>query len=90
MRIDPWSTVQYENYGRLMEQFGIQEMEEKDWKDLPNPPHFFRRGIIFGHRDFGRIKNKISFTNTSDIPIIPRPTNAYTICFLAFEIVSSS
>ncbi len=60
MRIDPWSTAQYENYGRLMEQFGIQEMEEKDWKDLPHPPHFFRRGIVFGHRDFGRIKKAIA------------------------------
>lgn len=59
MRIDPWSMEQYENYGRLMEQFGIQEMKEKDWKDLPNPPHFFRRGIVFGHRDFGGIKKAI-------------------------------
>ena len=59
MRIDPWSTVQYENYGRLMEQFGIKEMKESDWKTLPHPPHFFRRGIVFGHRDFERIKKAI-------------------------------
>ena len=59
MKIDPWGTAQYENYGRLMEQFGIQEMKEEDWKDLPDPPYFFRRGIVFGHRDFGRIRKAI-------------------------------
>jgi len=59
MRIDPWGAKQYENYGRLMEQFGIQEMKEEDWKDLPDSPYFFRRGIVFGHRDFGRIKKAI-------------------------------
>ncbi|MEA2054444.1 MAG: tryptophan--tRNA ligase [Candidatus Thermoplasmatota archaeon] len=57
MRIDPWSSVQYENYSRLREKFGIKEFGREEWEGLPNVPHLFRRGIVFGHRDFHRIKD---------------------------------
>lgn len=59
MRIDPWSSTQYENYSRLREKFGIKEFDAKEWETLPNVPHLFRRGIVFGHRDFHRIRNAI-------------------------------
>lgn len=55
-RIDPWGAGKYD-YEKL-QQFGIQDFKN-EWKDLPNPPFFFRRGIVFGHRDFHRIKNAI-------------------------------
>jgi len=59
MRIDPWSSAQYENYSRLRKKFGIKEFGTGEWGSLPDVPHLFRRGIVFGHRDFHLIKNAI-------------------------------
>ncbi|MEE9151837.1 MAG: tryptophan--tRNA ligase [Thermoplasmata archaeon] len=56
MRIDPWSSAQYEDYARLRDEFGIQPF---DPSGLPNPCKLIRRGAIFGHRGFELIKNAI-------------------------------
>jgi len=56
MIIDPWSSQKYE-YEKLFETFGIERFDENIWKNLPNPPFFFRRNIVFGHRDFQRISH---------------------------------
>ncbi|HID38112.1 MAG TPA: tryptophan--tRNA ligase, partial [Calditrichaeota bacterium] len=56
--IDPWGSEVYE-YEKLFTQFGIEKFNENLWKDFPNPPFFFRRNIVFGHRDFYRIRNAI-------------------------------
>lgn len=51
--IDPWSSAIID-YAKLTKQFGIKSFEE--FKDEINDPHIlFRRGVIFGHRDYGRI-----------------------------------
>lgn len=60
MRINPWSSAQYQDYTRLREQFGIQELTPELWQNMPDPPYFFRRGIVFGHRDFHRIAAAIT------------------------------
>jgi len=57
--IDPWSSTTYKDYARLRDEFGIQEFTEELWKDLPHPHRLLRRGIVFGHRDFERIKRAI-------------------------------
>ncbi len=51
--IDPWSSaiLDYEN---LIKQFGIKPFSDV-LKDVKNPPLLMKRGIIFGHRDYGRI-----------------------------------
>ncbi len=59
MKIDPWSSSQYQDYGKLRDEFGIEEFAEDDWFGLPHPHRLLRRGVIFGHRDFGRVKNAI-------------------------------
>ena len=59
VEIDPWSSTTYKNYARLRDEFGIQEFTKDLWKDLPNPHRLLRRGVVFGHRDFGRIKKAI-------------------------------
>ncbi len=59
IRIDPWSSATYGDYSKLREEFGIQEFTEEMWKDLPNTHRLLRRGVIFGHRDFHRIKRCI-------------------------------
>ncbi|RLF34293.1 MAG: tryptophan--tRNA ligase [Thermoplasmata archaeon] len=58
MIIDPWSSQKYE-YEKLFETFGIERFDENIWKNLPNPPFFFRRNIVFGHRDFQRVSHAI-------------------------------
>ncbi len=64
MRIDPWGSEEIKDYGRLMADFGIEKFEPLT-KKIPNPHLFMRRGVIFGHRDFGRIsvciRNKKEF-----------------------------
>ncbi|KAA0007053.1 MAG: tryptophan--tRNA ligase, partial [Thermoplasmata archaeon] len=56
VEIDPWSSTTYKNYARLRDEFGIQEFTRQLWGDLPHPHRLLRRGVVFGHRDFGRIK----------------------------------
>ncbi|MBC7081179.1 MAG: tryptophan--tRNA ligase [Thermoplasmatales archaeon] len=56
--IDPWGSQKYE-YDELFEKFGIEKFSSELWRDLPNPPFFFRRNIVFGHRGFYNIKEAI-------------------------------
>ena len=58
MIINPWSSQKYE-YEKLFEEFGIEKFDEDISKNLPNTPFFFRRKIVFGHRDFQKIKYAI-------------------------------
>ncbi len=55
-RIDPWgSSVLYdEDYERVIKEFGIQEVSFTD-KEKMSTNRFFRRKIIFGHRDLDAI-----------------------------------
>ncbi|MCJ7478918.1 MAG: tryptophan--tRNA ligase [Candidatus Nanohaloarchaeota archaeon QJJ-7] len=53
-QIDPWGSIQIENYEETMEKFGIEPL--KDLKDrIPDKNRYIRRDIIYGHRDFGRV-----------------------------------
>jgi len=49
MNINPWETTEIKDYARLIEEFGISPMEPM--QDLDDN-RYFRRGIIFGHRNF--------------------------------------
>jgi len=59
MKIDPWSSTNYQDYARLRDEFGIQEFSEDLWKDLPHPQRLLRRGVVFGHRGFEMILDAI-------------------------------
>ncbi|MEF8848312.1 MAG: tryptophan--tRNA ligase [Candidatus Thermoplasmatota archaeon] len=59
MKIDPWSSTKYQDYKRLRDEFGIEEFNIEKYKDLPKPHRLLRRGVIFGHRNFNRIKKSI-------------------------------
>jgi tryptophanyl-tRNA synthetase len=59
MHINPWGSSKYADYSRLREQFGIEAVGPEHYQELPSTPVFFRRGIVFGHRSFGRIKRAI-------------------------------
>jgi len=56
-RIDPWGSGDIEDYQNLFREFGIESFERFRKKFPDN--RYIRRGIIFGHRDFGRISDAI-------------------------------
>jgi len=59
MKIDPWSATTYQDYIKLRKEFGIEEFTRDIIESLPDPIKILRRGIVFGHRDFHRIKEAI-------------------------------
>ncbi len=59
MEIDPWGSSQVQDYARLRDQFGISEFGMDEWSRFSNPHPLFRRGVVFGHRDFERIQDAI-------------------------------
>jgi len=57
MRVTPWEVEGIVDYEKLTREFGIQP-----FKDIPNElkdNKLFRRGIIFGHRDYTKILDAI-------------------------------
>ncbi|MBU0761416.1 MAG: tryptophan--tRNA ligase [Candidatus Altiarchaeota archaeon] len=52
-KVDPWSVSEVKDYGKLLEEFGMSSIEE--YKKRFDSFHYIRRGIIFGHRDLGKI-----------------------------------
>ncbi|MEF8879306.1 MAG: tryptophan--tRNA ligase [Candidatus Thermoplasmatota archaeon] len=59
MKIDPWSSSTYQDYTKLRDEFGIEEFKPEFLEKLPDTHKLFRRGVIIGHRDFGRIHRAI-------------------------------
>lgn len=51
--LDPWGKGDIEDYQNLFREFGIESFDKYREKFSEN--RYIRRGIIFGHRDFGRI-----------------------------------
>ena len=51
MQINPWSSSQFADYDRLRQEFGISQFDLEQYP-LPDPSILFRRGVVFGHRDF--------------------------------------
>jgi tryptophanyl-tRNA synthetase len=56
--IDPWKQADVKDYGRLMKDFGIEPFS-KVMPKVPDPSLYMRRGVIFGHRDFGKIAERM-------------------------------
>lgn len=54
MEINPWSSSQFADYDRLREEFGIGAFD-LDRFPIPDPSILFRRGVVFGQRDFSLI-----------------------------------
>ncbi len=51
--LDPWGHFAIEDYRKLFEYFGIRPIDDVLDK-LPAQHHFFRRRIVFGHRDLDK------------------------------------
>ncbi|WP_440953351.1 tryptophan--tRNA ligase [Methanococcoides sp. FTZ1] len=63
-KLDPWGSVNIDDYSKLFEEFGILPFEDI-CSELPEPHRYMRRKIIFGHRSYDLItdamKNKEPF-----------------------------
>lgn len=57
-KIDPWGQVNVKDYDKLCRDFGIEKFS-KIIPELPEPPIYMRRGVVFGHKDFGKVLNAI-------------------------------
>ncbi len=56
--INPWGTIQAEDYEALFSEFGIEPISTVI-PELPEVPSFIRRGIVIGHRDYQAIARAI-------------------------------
>ncbi len=59
MQIDPWGSGQVKDYARLRDEFGIAPFGADEWGIFRHPHNLFRRGVVFGHRDFERIGDAV-------------------------------
>lgn len=59
MQIDPWGSGQYQDYARLRDEFGIAPFGPEALAAFPDPHRLFRRGVVFGHRDFERVADAL-------------------------------
>jgi tryptophanyl-tRNA synthetase len=53
-KINPWGSESVKDYDRLLKQFGIEDFK-KLLPKIKEPMLTMKRGVVFGHRDFGRI-----------------------------------
>ncbi|MFB6172391.1 MAG: tryptophan--tRNA ligase, partial [Haloarculaceae archaeon] len=56
--LDPWGSATVEDYRKLFEQFGIEEFDEV-LPSVPHPHYLMRRGVIFGHRDYRPVVDRL-------------------------------
>lgn len=52
--INPWSSTPGDDIERLFDEFGIEPIGPVA-HELPEIPYFISRGVVVGHRDYGRI-----------------------------------
>ncbi len=57
--LDPFGASSVTDYERLSKEFGIEPFETV-LPRVPDPSFYMRRGVIFGHRDFGRILDALN------------------------------
>ncbi|MCD4702883.1 MAG: tryptophan--tRNA ligase [Methanosarcinaceae archaeon] len=57
-KLDPWGTVNIDDYSKLFDEFGILPFDQV-CSELPDPHRYMRRKIIFGHRSYDRITDAI-------------------------------
>jgi len=57
--LDPWGSATVADYRELFEEFGIEEFEAII-DEVPEPHYLMRRGVIFGHRDYGAVARALA------------------------------
>ncbi len=74
--LDPWSSDLIQDYRRLVEQFGLSEVTERHLEIFGDAP-FFRRRIIFAHRDLDVIAEAIRSGKEYAVLTGIKPTGEY-------------
>lgn len=59
VELDPWGQNAVTDYARLRDQFGIESFGYDDWSVFEDPHPLMRRGLVFGHRDFQRVRDAV-------------------------------
>jgi len=54
MKLDPWGTVNIDDYSKLFDEFGILPFENV-CSEISKPHRYMRRKVIFGHRSYDLI-----------------------------------
>ncbi len=75
-QLDPWSSEIVKDYKRVMEQFGLSEPTEEQIEFFSDAP-FFRRRIIFAHRDLDTIVDAIKSGREYAVLTGIKPTGDY-------------
>ncbi|MDZ7745024.1 MAG: tryptophan--tRNA ligase [Halobacteriales archaeon] len=57
--LDPWGSASVDDYRKLFDQFGIEEFDDV-LSQVPNPHYLMRRGVVFGHRDYGPVADAMA------------------------------
>jgi len=74
--VDPFGQSEIKDYDKLLREFGVSPFDEV-LDEVPDQLPMHRRGLIFGHRDFGMItdsiKNKMKFAVMTGI----KPSNFF-------------
>jgi len=53
-KIDPWSSLEVKDYSKAIKEFGVSPISSL-LKKLPKDHLYFRRNVIFGHKDFDKV-----------------------------------
>ena len=62
MQLNPWGSDQIKDYDKLTQEFGMQKMPK-----MGIDSHYFRRGLVFGHRDFDKFWKDVKDKNPVSI-----------------------
>ncbi len=74
--LDPWATTLVSDYEEVMERFGIRRIDEKLMEVFGDSP-FFRRGVIFAHRDLERVADAVISGREYAVITGIKPTGPY-------------
>jgi tryptophanyl-tRNA synthetase len=74
--LDPFGTSSVTDYERLSKEFGIEPFEPV-LPGVPDPSFYMRRGIVFGHRDFGRILDAMNANDDFAVLSGIKPTGEF-------------
>jgi tryptophanyl-tRNA synthetase len=77
-KIDPFGISEIKDYNKLLKEFGVSAFKPL-LNYLPNPIYLYRRGIVYGHRDFDMIIDAMEKQKPFAVLHGIKPSNAFHI-----------
>ncbi len=75
--IDPFGSSIVTDYNKVIEQFGLKQIDKSILKKIKHPSRFLRRGIDFGHIDFDKFLEASEQKKPLAIMTGIKPTNEF-------------